>query len=188
MRTMEKKLFTFATVMVIAFILLTAFLFFRPSPLRELAETMDQWKTIVAENDARLEVEIEALQKRIDELEHTAAASEGWHLLGNDFRVTFYGEAEGAGDPYYTGVTYTGTLPMQWKTAAVDPSVIPLGSTIRVLCPNGVEYVCSADDTGGAVRGNTVDIYYGADLADCYAAGGLFTGASVWINMGGGVL
>lgn len=50
------------------------------------------------------------------------------------------------------GITKTGTVAEMGRTVAVDPEVIPLGSTVRV---NGVCYV--AEDTG--VRGAAVDIY-----------------------------
>lgn len=50
--------------------------------------------------------------------------------------------------------TATGTVPMPGRTIAVDPSVIPLGSKVEI---NGHVYI--AEDTGGAIRGNKIDIY-----------------------------
>ncbi len=50
--------------------------------------------------------------------------------------------------------TATGTIPAPGRTIAVDPSVIPLGSKVEI---NGHVYV--AEDTGGAIRGNKIDIY-----------------------------
>lgn len=43
---------------------------------------------------------------------------------------------------------------IEGHTIAVDPSVIPLGSEVLI---NGHEYV--AEDIGGAVKGNVIDIY-----------------------------
>jgi 3D (Asp-Asp-Asp) domain-containing protein len=58
----------------------------------------------------------------------------------------------------YTGSrTATGTTP-QWGTVAVDPSVIPLGSRLQIAGFDGVTFV--AEDTGGGVRGNWVDIFF----------------------------
>jgi 3D (Asp-Asp-Asp) domain-containing protein len=53
------------------------------------------------------------------------------------------------------GSTSTG-LPVGWGVAAVDPSVIPLGSHMTV--PGYGEAV--AADTGGAVVGNTIDLWF----------------------------
>lgn len=43
---------------------------------------------------------------------------------------------------------------IEGHTIAVDPNVIPLGSEVLI---NGHEYV--AEDIGGAVKGNVIDIY-----------------------------
>lgn len=50
--------------------------------------------------------------------------------------------------------TATGTIPAPGRTIAVDPSVIPLGSKVEI---NG--HIYTAEDTGGAIRGNKIDIY-----------------------------
>jgi len=53
------------------------------------------------------------------------------------------------------GITSTG-LPVGWGVAAVDPSVIPLGTHMTV--PGYGEAV--AADTGGAVTGATIDLWF----------------------------
>jgi cystine transport system substrate-binding protein len=53
------------------------------------------------------------------------------------------------------GHTATG-LPVGWGVVAVDPSVIPLGTKLTI--PGYGEAV--AADTGGAVRGNTIDLWF----------------------------
>jgi cystine transport system substrate-binding protein len=53
------------------------------------------------------------------------------------------------------GHTATG-MPVGWGVVAVDPSVIPLGT--RLTVPGYGEAV--AADTGGAVRGATIDIWF----------------------------
>ncbi len=55
-----------------------------------------------------------------------------------------------------SGGTATGTQ-TRWGTVAVDPRVIPLGSKIRI---DGFEETFVAEDTGGGVRGNWVDIWF----------------------------
>jgi 3D (Asp-Asp-Asp) domain-containing protein len=53
------------------------------------------------------------------------------------------------------GRTSTG-IPVGWGVIAVDPSVIPLGT--RVTVPGYGEAV--AADTGSAVRGATIDLWF----------------------------
>ena len=52
-------------------------------------------------------------------------------------------------------LTSTGKTCTANRTVAVDPTVIPLGSKLEV---NGKTYI--AEDTGSAVKGNHVDIYF----------------------------
>lgn len=56
-----------------------------------------------------------------------------------------------------TGTTATG-VPVGWGVVAVDPAVIPLGT--RLTIPGYGEGV--AADTGGAVRGAVIDLWFGS--------------------------
>ncbi len=62
------------------------------------------------------------------------------------------------------GVTATGTAARQ-GAIAVDPSVIPLGSRLFVIASDGsvVYGFATAEDTGGNINGNTVDLYYNTE-------------------------
>ena len=60
------------------------------------------------------------------------------------------------------GMTATGTYP-HWGTVAVDPNVIPLGSTVYI---QGLG-VFHAEDTGGAVIGDHVDVFVDS-VAEAY--------------------
>jgi 3D (Asp-Asp-Asp) domain-containing protein len=53
------------------------------------------------------------------------------------------------------GITSTGTKAKADRTIAVDPSVIPYGSVVKI---NGKEYV--AEDCGGAIKNNKIDIFF----------------------------
>jgi 3D (Asp-Asp-Asp) domain-containing protein len=53
------------------------------------------------------------------------------------------------------GITASGVKARTNHTIAVDRNVFPLGTHILY---NGTEYV--AEDTGGAIRGNRIDIYF----------------------------
>lgn len=72
----------------------------------------------------------------------------------------------------YTGGSFTamGLKPVRdpngLSTISVDPSVIPLGSKVYV---EGYGYAI-ASDTGGAIKGNKIDLYMNS-LQDCYSFG-----------------
>lgn len=53
------------------------------------------------------------------------------------------------------GITASGVKARANHTVAVDKRVIPLGTTVLI---NGHEYI--AEDTGGAIKGNRIDIYF----------------------------
>jgi len=73
--------------------------------------------------------------------------------------ATAYILSDGNGD----GVTATGTVPSRGRTIAVDPRQLPYGSRVYI---NGTgPYI--AEDTGGAIRGKRLDIYFG-DGAEAY--------------------
>lgn len=59
------------------------------------------------------------------------------------------------GHPQF-GVTFSGTRATQGQTLAVDPRMIPLGSRVYIHELNQ-EFI--AEDTGGAIRGNRIDLY-----------------------------
>lgn len=56
-----------------------------------------------------------------------------------------------------TGITASGRRVTPYVSCAVDPDIIPLGSTIMIEY-NGEMVYLRADDTGAAVKGNHIDI------------------------------
>lgn len=60
-----------------------------------------------------------------------------------------------AGPPY---LTYLETEPTPWVTCAVDPRVIPLGSDVLIDFGDGDILYLVAEDIGGAIKGNKIDI------------------------------
>lgn len=58
-------------------------------------------------------------------------------------------------------ITATGK-PLDSGMVAVDPRVIPLGTRLYIECPNGtwVYGYSVAEDTGGAIKGNKVDLFF----------------------------
>lgn len=62
--------------------------------------------------------------------------------------------------------TSLGKVPC-YGTVAVDPNVIPLGTKMYIVSPDG-NYVygyCFAGDTGGAIKGNKVDLFMNSEKA-----------------------
>lgn len=64
-------------------------------------------------------------------------------------------------DPGY-GITASGRKATPYVSVAVDPDVIPLGSDILVDYGDGDIKYYRADDTGGAVKGDHIDLCVGS--------------------------
>ncbi|MEK8132398.1 3D domain-containing protein [Paenibacillus filicis] len=56
--------------------------------------------------------------------------------------------------PQY-GITYSGSKAEEGRTIAVDPKIIPIGTTVFI---DGVG-IRQAEDTGSAIRGSRIDVY-----------------------------
>lgn len=56
------------------------------------------------------------------------------------------------------GITATGVHVTPYYTVAVDPDIIPLGSDVMVDYGDGVIHYYKAEDTGGGVKGNHIDL------------------------------
>ena len=71
-----------------------------------------------------------------------------------EFKLTAYCPCCDCSEDYYIE-TATGTTAKQGRTIAVDPDVIPFGSQVLI---GDTLYI--AEDCGGRVVGDTVDIYF----------------------------
>lgn len=78
-----------------------------------------------------------------------------WMDLGT-FEITAYctGPCCSSG----TGITASGTVATVGRTIGVDPDLIPLGSTVKILFEDGTEHTFIAEDTGSAIKGNIIDL------------------------------
>ncbi len=113
-----------------------------------VALTEDYNKALKAEREA------EAKRKAEEEAKKKVEEAKRGRLVAR-MKCTFY-----TGSPDEGGsITALGTQVTPWYTVAVDPRVIPLGSKIRIEGFDGVFY-CA--DTGGAIKGNIIDIAVGS--------------------------
>ena len=120
-------------------------------------------------------VMVEAVDKVV---EYGTAEPQPEQQSGKDFEYKYVIECLAtAYDPSpeenggYGGMSATG-LPLQKGVIAVDPRVIPLGSRVYVEALDGswsYGYAVAAD-TGGAIKGNRVDLLY-MTKSECYEFG-----------------
>ena len=80
--------------------------------------------------------------KMIVELEKQLEELPKWRSLG-EFKITFYW----VGEDEFGSMTSTGVTAKEGRTIAVDPSIIPYGSEIKIG-----NHVFIAEDTGSALR------------------------------------
>lgn len=116
----------------------------------------------ISENQVKieeLEEEIKKAEKRQHELENKVKkmSADGWKKAG-DFYLTAYCDCA-ACQEQWVGTTATGEKPTPGDTIAVDPEVIPLGSKVKI---DGRVY--TAEDTGGAIKGNRIDVLLGSHI------------------------
>jgi 3D (Asp-Asp-Asp) domain-containing protein len=97
-------------------------------------------------------VEIEPLRPIVREQEQEQTETD-MHCVP-DCLLTAYCNCEECCGEWAGGPTYTGTMPEEGRTVAVDPDVIPLGSRVLIA---GRWYI--AEDTGSWVKGDHIDVY-----------------------------
>src|SRR5690606_19012900 len=75
--------------------------------------------------------------------------------------ATFYtARCEGCTGITKTGIDVRNTIytPDGYRVIAVDPSVIELGSIVKVTLENGKSFEAKAADIGGAIKGARIDV------------------------------
>ena len=145
------------------------------STLTYLIPTLNSDSVIATANNS-----ISQGNSKIDEINAEAAQAEAATPSRGETITSTPGESSGSTalstltmtSTAYTGgtLTATGTKPVYnpggISTIAVDPNVIPLGSKVYV---SGYGTAIAAD-TGGAINGNIIDVYFNSE-ADCIAWG-----------------
>ena len=114
-------------------------------------------KRILPENTVKLE---DNLKELVDV--QLATSDVKGDLIDSVFKVTYYSAYDGA----QIGITAGGTNMANgnihtkdgYRIVAVDPKVIPMGTIMRVTTGKGETFLGKADDTGGVIKGNKIDI------------------------------
>lgn len=133
--------------------------------LSQALKTAETELDLRAETITELEEENALLKTQVSSLKTDVATK----LNGNkyiqvksiDMKASAYTQSpeEGTAD----GITKTETKVTEGRTVAVDPKLIPLGSTLYIESESplvGGFYV--AEDIGGAIKENRIDIYMGS--------------------------
>jgi 3D (Asp-Asp-Asp) domain-containing protein len=82
--------------------------------------------------------------------------------MGN-FKLTAYCPCYSCSEGYGSN-TASGARAQENRTIAVDPRVIPYG-TIVVIERNGVFYEYVAEDCGGAIKNQKIDVFFNSHSA-----------------------
>ncbi len=104
-------------------------------------------------------------QSETRQTEDSSVSDSGGTINGYKYKKKYTMTATAYTDSPSENAGYTVSAmgnPLRYGVAAVDPNVIPLGSTVYVTAPDGswVYGVASAEDTGGAIKGNRIDLCY----------------------------
>jgi len=135
----------------------------------ETNERMEDLSRNMGVIQSTLETINESIKKLYTIVTGRQSASVGGETL--DMRATVYDlSVESCGKtrdhPEY-GITRSGVKATKNRTVAVDPKVIPLGSKLYITFPEKYKFMNGnyvAEDTGGAIKGNKIDIFLGESV------------------------
>lgn len=92
--------------------------------------------------------------------EETSQNTETNMIYLGQFKTTAYCNCSKCCGIWAGGPTASGAMPVAGRTIAVDPNVVPIGSTVFI---DGHAYI--AEDTGSGVYGNSIDIFHSSHQA-----------------------
>ena len=144
---------------------------------KEQLQHIDTVKTEVDSRNKQIEVqknELEALtqenyklRSKLKNLEQQAERIMNVEVTAYDLSVQSCGKS--LGHPEYgvtaSGISLAGHTLESARAIAVDPNVIPLGSKVKIqfneVSMQQYNGVYTAVDTGGAIKGNRIDLFFG---------------------------
>ncbi|SFM04223.1 3D domain-containing protein [Pelosinus propionicus] len=116
--------------------------------------TKTKEKSVIAKKDSQKVQDKSDSPKSTEKEQASGAPSKYEKVL--DIKATAYSPGPLDNDQW-GDKTYLGTT-IRPGVVAVDPKVIPLGSRLYVEYPDGHGEYAVAEDTGGAIKGNRIDI------------------------------
>ena len=141
---------------------------------RVLSEGTDGWHTVTVqkryENGVLADEQIIAEEITKQPVNREVIRGVGGSIVGSDGKVHYYShyiDVSATAYGSYNTLTATGKVP-QKNFIAVDPRVISLGTAVYVEGEslNAYDGVYYAEDVGGGIIGNRIDIYMGDAYAD----------------------
>jgi 3D (Asp-Asp-Asp) domain-containing protein len=144
----------------------------------ELKAQFEEVQTKLNGTQENIQIAHERLERLQEEVSRGAERTMEMNVTAYDLSPQSCGKSPG--HPSYgitaTGFNLSGHTLESARAIAVDPDVIPLGSKVKIKFKDEdmVQYngIYTAVDTGGAVRGNTIDLFAGEGAYDlCMAIG-----------------
>jgi 3D (Asp-Asp-Asp) domain-containing protein len=130
--------------------------------------------TDLSKENENLKITVRELHNGLERQRESYPVSRGGRSVRGvirDSQVTWYNDQ---------GQTATGTYATPGKTVAVDPSVVPLGSWVDIVMPDGTVLRRKAEDTGSAVKGKVFDINLNASTEELRQLGRTY-GVTVFV-------
>lgn len=77
-----------------------------------------------------------------------------------EYTLTAYCACSKCCGVWANGYTATGTWATEGRTIAVDPDVIPYGSRVTLIWPDGTQHTYTVEDCGSGIQGNRIDVFF----------------------------
>jgi uncharacterized protein YabE (DUF348 family)/3D (Asp-Asp-Asp) domain-containing protein len=146
--------------------------------VKEVIQTASIKKLIAVGTKKPMVVKLSAASPQVDNVSKNGIEFAYKQIINNVTLTAYSDDFASTGkeksDPQ-SGITYSGTTVTEGRTIAVDKNVIPIGWWVYI---EGIGFR-RAEDTGGAVKGNKIDVYYeSSDYANKF---GLKRGYTVYV-------